>query len=181
MVTQRVIDEAYLAWLGQFDTHAWEPLPVAVMAQDSCHVLTFQETLLHFLAVDDLESLVQLLVTDAEQFDSLEEVIAEPAIELLLDVDNLFFWFLRKRAGEILTHNTPAVLDDVIHHEVLEVGNAIEQPERQQRYCIKQRINNLCHKSYDLHLIIYKQECYLTFNIQHLTLYYTCCISCNFL
>ena len=40
------------------------------MAQDSCHVLTFQETLLHFLAVDDLESLVQLLVTDAEQFDS---------------------------------------------------------------------------------------------------------------
>lgn len=61
------------------------------MAQDSCHVLTFQETLLHFLAVDDLESLVQLLVTDAEQFDSLEEVIAEPAIELLLDVDNLFF------------------------------------------------------------------------------------------
>ena len=61
------------------------------MAQDSCHVLTFQETLLHFLAVDDLESLVQLLVTDAEQFDSLEEVIAEPALELLLDVDNLFF------------------------------------------------------------------------------------------
>ena len=61
------------------------------MAQDSCHVLTFQETLLHFLAVDDLKSLVQLLVTDAEQFDSLEEVIAEPAVEILLDVNNLFF------------------------------------------------------------------------------------------
>ena len=26
-----------------------------------------------------------------EQFDSLEEVITEPAIELLLDVNNLFF------------------------------------------------------------------------------------------
>ena len=61
------------------------------MTQDGCHVLTFLETLLHFLAVDDLESLAQLLVADAEQFDSLEEVIAEPAIELLLDVDNLFF------------------------------------------------------------------------------------------
>ena len=46
------------------------------MPQDGCHVLTFLETLLHFLAVDDLESLAQLLVTDAEQFDSLEEVIA---------------------------------------------------------------------------------------------------------
>ena len=61
------------------------------MAQDSCHVLTFQETLLHFLTVDDLESLVQLLVTDAEQFDSLDEVITASAIVLLLDVDNLFF------------------------------------------------------------------------------------------
>ena len=82
--------------------------------------------MLHLLAVDDLKSLVQPLVTDADQFYSLEEVIAEPAIELLLDVDNLFFLFLRKRAGEILTHNTPAVLDDAIHHEVLEIGDAIE-------------------------------------------------------
>ena len=61
------------------------------MAQDRCQVLAFLETLLHFLAVDDLESLAQILVTDAEQFDSLEEVSAEPAIELLLNVDNLFF------------------------------------------------------------------------------------------
>ena len=61
------------------------------MAQDGCHVLTFLKTLLHLLAVDDLESLAQLLVADAEQFDCLEEVIAKPAIELLLDVDNLFF------------------------------------------------------------------------------------------
>ena len=61
------------------------------MAQDGCHVLTFLETLLHLLAVDDLESLAQPLVTDAEQFDSLEEVIAEPAVEFLLDVNNLFF------------------------------------------------------------------------------------------
>ena len=61
------------------------------MAQDGCHVLPLLKTLFHLLAVDDLESLAQLLVTDAEQFDSLEEVIAEPAIELLLNVDNLFF------------------------------------------------------------------------------------------
>ena len=30
-----------------------------------CHILTFLETLLHLLAVDDLESLAQPLVTDA--------------------------------------------------------------------------------------------------------------------
>ena len=61
------------------------------MPEDGCHILTFLETLLHLLAVDDLESLAQPLVTDAEQFDSLEELLTVPAIDLLLDVDNLFF------------------------------------------------------------------------------------------
>ena len=37
---------------------------------------------------------------------------------------------LSYESGEILTRNTSAVLDDVIHHEVLEVGNPCSQPCR---------------------------------------------------
>jgi len=34
---------------------------------------------------------VKFLIADAQKFNRLEEVIAEPAVEFLLDINNLFF------------------------------------------------------------------------------------------
>lgn len=61
------------------------------MTEDGCHILTFLETLFHFFAVIYLESAAKFLIADAQKFNCLEEVIAEPAVEFLLDVNNLFF------------------------------------------------------------------------------------------
>ena len=60
------------------------------MTEDGCHILTFLETLFHFFAVIYLESAAKFLVADAQKFNRLEEVIAEPAVAILLDVNNLF-------------------------------------------------------------------------------------------
>lgn len=67
-----------------------------------------------------MEAAAKLLVADTQQLDCFKEIIAEPAIEFLFDSCDFFGRLLRKGSGEILTHNAPAVLDDVEHHEVLE-------------------------------------------------------------
>ena len=61
------------------------------MTEDGCHILTFLETLFHFFAVIYLESAAHLLVADNQKLNRLEEVIAKPMVEFLLDVNNLFF------------------------------------------------------------------------------------------
>lgn len=77
-----MIDKSDLTLRRQVDADAREPFPVAVMAEYACGVLTLAEVLLHFLAVDNRQPLAKLAVADAEQLDSLKEIVAEPLIEL---------------------------------------------------------------------------------------------------
>ena len=70
-----MIDKSDLTLRRQVDANAREPFPVAVMAEYACGVLTLAEVLLHFLAVDNRQPLAKLAVADAEQLDSLKEIV----------------------------------------------------------------------------------------------------------
>ena len=82
----------------------------------------------------------KLFVTDAEKLEGLENVIAEPMVELTFDGMQVAFGLFWERRGEVAPYNAAAVSCQMIDDDEHDVGQKIETPERQERQQIDDSI-----------------------------------------
>jgi len=115
-VVERVVDESCNGLVVALKAEAGgrEPLPVAVVAEDAGAVAPFVKELFHLFDAPDFEVFQQLLVADAEQFEGLYDIVAEPVVELPFDVGALLSRFLGEGRGQVLTNQLAAVPDDMV-------------------------------------------------------------------
>ena len=83
IAAQRVVDETLdsLGIMGKGQADGRQPFPVAVMTHHQCHCASFAKGLLHLLAAAEFKVSQQLRVAHAEQFERLEEIVAQPVVE----------------------------------------------------------------------------------------------------
>jgi hypothetical protein len=61
---------------------------------------------------------LQFLMTDCKQFEGFEDIIAEPLVELLFYLFNLFVALFRKGSGQVLSNYLPSIPYYIIYNGV---------------------------------------------------------------
>ena len=128
-ITERFINQSGPRSTWKINAYTREPLPIAVMSENGSHGLAFAKTSHYVRRVADGKASAQFFVADGEQFNSLEEVIAEPMIEFSLDVSYLFGRLFGESAGEIGSHYVPAIPQNSVYNKVFKIGNNIKQTQ----------------------------------------------------
>ena len=65
-------------------------------------------------AVGEVHASAYLVVGDMKEFECFHDIVAEVPVELLLDGNNLFFRFFRKRIDKIASYNFASVSYQII-------------------------------------------------------------------
>ena len=108
------------------------------MSQNGRHVLALAKALFYLFGTDGSEPTPQFTIADGQEFESLEEVIGKPSVEVALNASDFLLALLGKRACQVASHRTSPISEDVIEQQILEVGQYIEQAQRQQRKHVEQ-------------------------------------------
>lgn len=121
LVAQGVIDESLdgvgVARGGE-ESDVGEPLPVAVVSHEDGYILSSVPRLIDEFDVVEAGSAAHLVVGDVDEFCRLNEVVAQPAVELALDVLYLLLGFFGEGGGEVFADDAAPVSYYVIQEDV---------------------------------------------------------------
>ena len=126
-VSERFVDKSFYSFGRQIDAYIGEPFPVAVVTENGGHVLPFAEALFDIIGVGYHKPSLQFLTTYGHELDSLEEIVAEPSVELPFYMLYFFKVFLREGRREVVSYDVSPVSNDMVHDDVFNVGEDVKQ------------------------------------------------------
>ena len=125
LVAKRVIYETYLTSMWQIHANTRQPFPVAIVAQDGSHILTFLEALFNLFAVYYGETATQFLFADAKKLYGFKEIVAEPSIELALYDTDLFRALFGKRGDKVSVHHSSSIPYNIEEKHISDICHAV--------------------------------------------------------
>lgn len=148
LAAQRMVDKSAdgILMSRERETRSREHLPVAVMPEDGGTSLSLVEMLFQLLHVAEFDMLQECTVANRQQFQRLHAIVAEPAVESVLNCHQLFRTLFWKSRTDIFPYHFLSVSHYIIYNKVEEVGYAIQGPVGQERYCIEDAVDySVCH------------------------------------
>ena len=97
------------------------------MTENGGHVLPFAEALFDIIGVGYHKPSLQFLTTYGHELDSLEEIVAEPSVELPFYMLYFFKVFLWEGRREVVSYDVSPVSNDMVHDDVFNVGEDVKQ------------------------------------------------------
>ena len=109
-------------------------LPVALMAQIDKERFAVATQLLYELGVGEAQATAHLLVGDVHQLHRFQHVVAEVAVEFLLNLPNLLLGLLGEGVHKVVVHHLASIAHHIIHDRIYEATQHIEHPIRPNGY-----------------------------------------------